>query len=177
MVLQYLESKSLFGAERALRAELALHAEESASGAGNIDSHNIFVSELERQLGLAGMEPSASTTRIHDLTPSNIAEATEPARLPNSRSSKAHVDEGTATALGGLTDEWHQQSPAQRVRLHRLRIFPSITDERALRKQFGAGTSQSRVIFHDPAPMNDVEVSQCESSEQPAADQVASFLT
>ena len=50
LVLQFLESKAFFGAERALRTELALALEACERDPSALQKHSLFASELEQLL-------------------------------------------------------------------------------------------------------------------------------
>ena len=66
LVLQFLESKAFFGAERALRTELALALEACERDPSALQKHSLFASELEQLLGIDGptnVEAASPMTR------------------------------------------------------------------------------------------------------------------
>ena len=185
LVLQFLESKSFFNAERALRAELALALEAceqdeeamKASGAcaqphamthhhlltshtsplprSPSQTHNLFTSKLEAILGIKGPgpEPVPTSSPIRDLTPplnAMNAAAAERAAESGLDDEPGHGPSASATQLGAP-----QFGPRPRVRLYDLSLFSASNAERVLRKHYGHGTPQTRVIFHDPPNMSD----------------------
>ena len=68
-MLQFLQSKSLFEAERALRSELAYQVMEDARSPGHVETANLYPSELEAVLGKAVSATHVSPQLIPDLTP------------------------------------------------------------------------------------------------------------
>ena len=67
-VLEFLQSKCLFAAERALRTELEL---ETSRGAANMLTRNLWTSKLETVLGAEVPRPpdEPKAAEIRDLTP------------------------------------------------------------------------------------------------------------
>jgi len=145
LVLQYLESKSFFGAERALRAEIALaqHSDDKGDGVAAFKAQNLYTSELEEMLGMSSVASHASPAPpIDDLTP--------PPPPPNVTPTDGI--ESTHTPCSVV-----QKPPKIRPNLVGMSLVTSAHDDRTLRTHYGRGTPQTRVVFHDPPSMNDSE--------------------
>lgn len=110
--------------------------------------YNLFSSELESILGLeATAEPVAEGCSTPVLMPA-----------PPDPSKEAALDVGDeGPSVRNDAPVVAASAQRQRVRLVSHSIFSAAADERALRKHFGKGTSQTRVTFHDPPPMSDAE--------------------
>lgn len=166
MVLQFLESKSFFAAERALRAELTLLLESEATAPGRkITEQNLYTSELEKRLGqpikLPGLGPAPS---ISDHTPTLPGDNVVPGsaaiqkqqqqepphdRVPliDSASAASGDEGGSGSGVAG------SGSMRQRLRMYSYHLYSTQKDENTLRKRFGQGSPQQRVLFHDPPSM------------------------
>ena len=85
-VNKWLESKSFFSAQRALRTELALALQREATNPGSLALLNLFPSDLDEELGLPKPENQTSkllddTGSIDDCTP-NLSCPQLPAERP-----------------------------------------------------------------------------------------------
>ena len=147
LVLQYLESKSFFGAERALRAEIALaqHNDEKGDGVAAFKAQNLYTSELEEMLGMSSVASRPSPAPpIDDLTPPP----------PPPQATPTDSIEGSSSCV---PDDASKKSARTRPNLVGMSLVTSAHDERTLRSHYGRGTPQTRVVFHDPPNMNDAE--------------------
>jgi len=142
LVLQFLESKSFFAAQRALNAELALLCEREGQAPGQkVSQTNLFTSDLEKRLNLlvGGTQPNTAQT-ISDHTVGSV-------------SSNGTDEEQGPEALQSLMDRAGQASTRPRLRVYTYHLYSTQKDESTLRKRFGEGTPQQRVLFHDPPKM------------------------
>ena len=160
LVLQFLESKAFFGAERALRTELALALEACERDPSALQKHSLFASELEQLLGIDGPTNVEAASPIRDFTPplhqmnQTAAERADAEGASEANNGPEALSRSAAAAAAGGTSDG---STRQRARLYELSLFSASNDERVLRKHYGRGNPQSRVVFHDPPAMSDAE--------------------
>ena len=119
-------------------------------------AHNLFQSKLERVVGIeipGSCVQNASPVR--DLTP--------PQSLLNRNAAKSLADGDADEQLGpsaaAAASTGASAAPRSRARLYEYSVLTSASSERALRKHYGPGTPQTRVVFHDPPLMNETEAS------------------
>ena len=157
VICDFLQSKCLVSAERALRAELELMLQRSATNDGNFMRRNLWQSRLEKLLDVR--LPSSAADMDHDESPQVGMLLSQVGALP--------------TPSGGTPTEWSpcykqadeiagnscNSTPSRRlgVRLHQL--HPSMSDEEgaALRKQRSRSSQQSCVVFREGKTMSTEE--------------------
>lgn len=145
-VIEFLQSKCLFAAERALRTELELESQRTQGS--NIIERNLWTSKLEKVLGVeVPRRPEEEpTTEIRDMTPVEaVASQLDP--------DEANLAAGAcASALAEQASSKGRSEKRPRLRL--FDIVPCSNDEsHALRRQRGQSHGPSRVIFRDGRPM------------------------
>ena len=149
LVLEYLESKSLFGAERALRTELALAQQEEDGTRAH--AKNLFTSQLERLLKM----PSSDVDLPLELTIEDFSLQPSEQQLEVTEVEDDDAKDRSAALMNKLQPAG--QRARTRPRLVNMSIFAAVNDERTLRSWHGRGTPQTRVVFHDPAPMTEAQ--------------------
>lgn len=156
LMLEYLESKSLFGAERALRTELALAQQENADPT-RAQAQNLFTSQLERLLKV----PSKS---IEKPSEQSIEDFTLPEQQQIEVTDVEDSDVPGSSVLINLLQPEGKRHACTRQSLVSMAIFASGNDERTLRSWHGRGSPQTRVVFHDPSSMTEAQGarSQCD---------------
>lgn len=152
-VLEFLQSKCLFAAERALRTELEL---ETSRGAESMLTRNLWTSKLEAVLGAEVPRPpdEPKAAEIRDLTPVEPLDAT-------AMGSSLDPNEGELAA-GACASAFEQ--PASKgasgsdKRPPRLRLFEIFAckpeESEKLRRQRGQTQGPTRVIFRDGVHMS-----------------------
>lgn len=157
LVLQYLESKSFFAAEHALRMQLASEAHsQGAAMAGDMagmQSKNLYTSKLEEMLGL-GKESSAQSS----ITPKPVKDFVLRPALASVAAGAAGVAGGPSTLENN--DGFDQPGPspvkakasrnnssAQREMV--VTAACTSSEENALREHHGPGGPRTNVIFND----------------------------
>jgi len=147
MVVEFLESKSFFCAERALRAELALLLEKESKTPGKVKEQNLYTSELEKRLNIRlDLPRNAAVPTISNHTPPEPSRHRAPS-LPH---------DAEPTSRGAATTPPQEGGPGmvrQRLRLYTYHLYGTQKDESTLRKRHGTGTPQQRVLFHDRPEM------------------------
>ena len=148
-VLEFLQSKCLFAAERALRTELEL---ETSRGAPNMLTRNLWTSKLETVLGAEVPRPpdEPKATEIRDLTPIEVVAST------------LDPDEGDLAAgacASALADQPASKGGSgSEKRPPRLRLFDIFAckpeESNMLRRQRGQTQGPTRVIFRDGREMS-----------------------
>lgn len=166
VILDFLQSKCLFSAERALRAELELVYQRGASDQ-KLMARNLWSSRLEKQIG-AVLPRSEDQPELGGQGGAEASEAIEPgvvslSRVASTSKSKSHGLNSNTPTLWPRIDQLQsgggnscRSTPSRRlgVRLHNLQ--PSATEDDAitLRRQRGRSAQQSCVVFREGLPMN-----------------------
>ena len=148
LILDYLESKSLFETQRALRVELALLQEVTIAKGDSMPSTNLYVSELERRLGTdprpTGVQSTQSRTPIPDNTLTSVM-AKVPEQLDPSSADEERSHDNRAP---------EPPAPLERIRLYTFHKFASHNDQEMLRGRFGrSSTDSGGAVFHEPPAM------------------------
>lgn len=150
LVLQFLESKSFFSAERALRAELAVALQRQQQAPDALRRANLFTSALEESLHLECATEQAELPQaavVSDWTPQPTPWRAADAQH-NGRESHGPSGQETPSQSGRWASQGRARPPA------RLLKFSLSTSEQSLRRQYGRGTLQERVVFHEPPKMS-----------------------
>ena len=148
LILGYLESKSLFEAQRALRVELALLQEATIAKGDLVPATNLHLSELERRLGMDDQLPrehlAQSSTPIAECTPSSCMPKLSENMDPMSEGKK-WPDDNRAPA---------QPAPQGGMPSYTFHRHESVHDEKRLRDRVGCiSMGSGGVVFHDPPVM------------------------
>ena len=144
LICEFLESKSLVAAERSLRNEMGLAREIMENDKDAFGARNLFVSELER---LLGVEMGAAENAA-----AQIAESTPKLTTIQAAPDEGAVDISTDRTSGGTMQS---STPKPRAPLFELVLAPN--KDRNLRKRHGQGGPQQRAVFHDPPSMAEKE--------------------
>ena len=147
-IIEFLQSKCLFAAERALRTELEL---ETSQGSSNQLTRNLWTSKLEVLLGAeAPRKPDeAPVGEIRDLTP---VEAVASTLDPNESELAAGA---CASALAEQASSKGRNGVEKKPRLHLFDIVAcNPEDSQTLRRQRGQTHGPTRVIFRDGRQMS-----------------------
>ena len=143
-VLEFLQSKCLFAAERALRTEIEIEVQR---GPDLLLSRNLFSSRLELALGAQvprrPIDPPAS--EILDMTP--MADAVDRSHLDPEESELAAG--ACAEAVAGLRQSgmgWYERRP----RLHLFERSPCTAEE--VRSLLGQQRGYRATARHNPSP-------------------------
>ena len=150
-VLEFLQSKCLFAAERALRTELEL---ETSRGAANMLTRNLWTSKLETVLGAEVPRPpdEPKAAEIRDLTPieaSAMGSSLDPneGELAAGACASALAEQPASKGASG--------SDKRPPRLRLFEIFACKPEEsEKLRCQRGQTQGPTRVIFRDGMHMS-----------------------
>ena len=148
-VLEFLQSKCLFAAERALRTELEL---EASRGATNMLTRNLWTSKLEIVLGAEMPRPpdEPKASEIRDFTPIEaVASELDPDEGDLAAGACASALADRPASKGGVESE---------KRPPRLRLFDIFAckpeESHTLRRQRGQTQGPTRVIFRDGREMS-----------------------
>ena len=137
LILGYLESKSLVKTQDALRVELALLQEATIDKGDLVPTANVYVSELERRLGIGTPreQPTQTSTPVVDSTPSSVMAAMT-----------------ALTEKLGPAEEWRADNrasalptPPGGMPLYTFHKHESVHDEQILRDCYGS-ISRARVV-------------------------------
>ena len=159
VVFDFLQSKGLFAAERALRTELEVNFQREASYR-RLLSRNLWNSQIEKMLNVK--LPRTSETSGPDGTSDS----------PEMGSLLSRLGAIGSTPSGGTPTNWHhtasvphdpgassRSTPSRRlgVRLHSLNPTMSAEEGAALRRQRSRSAQQSCVVFREGLPMSEKE--------------------
>ena len=153
LVLQYLESKSFFAAEHALRMQLASEAHrQGAAMAGDMagmQSKNLYTSKLEETLGL---EKKISTQS--SITPKPVKDFVlrpAPASVAGGAATLENNDGFDQTGSPVQAKASRNKSKARREQGREMVVASSCTssEELALREHHGPRCPRTNVIFND----------------------------
>ena len=134
LVVEYLKSKSLFDAARKVKDDLlALTTTESTAAATDL-----FTSELERKLGVAGRPRGATAAPL--LLPSPEVSASSP-----------HEDALPSSSEAPRLDA--RSRSKRHLNLVKTILYHSELEASRLRSRHGTGDAKDQAIFHDPLPM------------------------
>ena len=133
LVVEYLKSKSLFAAARKLKDDLL------ALTTGSTAAVNLFTSELELKLGVAG-GPQGATAVAPLLLPS-------PQMSPEITTSAIRDDGIPSSTPFPLAARSRRSRP---LNLVNMMAYKSELEVSRLRSRHGRGNARSRAIFHDP---------------------------
>ena len=168
IILDFLQSKCLFSAERALRAELELVYQRGATDQKLI-ARNLWSSRLEKLLH--AVLPRSETDALGD------SENCDPldkgvSRVEGHRQSPSA---GTPTnwpridELRSGSGDSCRSTPSRRlgVKLHHLQPSATESDTLLLRRQRGRSAQQSCVVFREGVPMSDEQANAVERLDLP----------
>ena len=155
LIIDFLESKSLFTAANALRTELALasQGERSASPAWVADlgaqTNNLYTSRLEGLLGVNHNEPERPPTAFREMRHPDLQGTTSASPVAYDGDPSVDRTPETPSASNRRSDE-------SSLRPLLVDLIPCSTSEaQVLRERHGNCTSKDNVIFHEPEDVTD----------------------
>jgi len=149
-VLEFLQSKCLFAAERALRTELEL----ASRGTADMLTRNLWTSKLETILGaeVPRQPDSPKASEIRDLTPVVAVASTLD---PDEDELAAGMCASAASKVDQSASQGRSGSDKKPPRLHLFDIYACNAEEsHSLRRQRGQTHGPTRVIFRDGHQMS-----------------------
>ena len=157
VIFDFLQSKGLFAAERALRTELEASFHREASYRKVLE-RNLWQSQIERMLEVK--LPRACDCADADVEPEMSVMLSQIDAIPTSSGGQTpttwhHATRDHAAEAGAST----RSTPSRRlgVRLHQLNAAASAEEGTALRRQRQRTAQQSCVVFREGAPMSEAQ--------------------
>ena len=161
VILDFLQSKCLFAAERALRTELELVYQRGASEQ-KLGARNLWSSRLEKLLNAVlprseemDMQRDGDDDDPLDMSLTRVGGSTAHSSSNATPTNWSRVEQLQVSAGDGGSS--CRSTPSRRlgVRLHNMAPSGSEDDSQVLRRQRGRSAQQSCVVFREGLPMSD----------------------
>ena len=134
LIVEYLKSKSLFDTARKVKDDLLARSLTTGSTAAT----DLFTSELERKLGVAGRPRGATAAPLLISSPEIATPST------------THEDGMPSSEAPRLAARSRSE---RHLKLVQTILYSSELEASRLRIRHGSGDAKSRAIFHDPPRM------------------------
>ena len=167
VICDFLQSKCLVAAERALRTELELLYHRSADSDGSLMRRNLWHSRLEKMLDArvprsSDADTDGSESPQMGMLLSQIGALTTPSAGGDTPTHWGSCCKQTEDLDAGGSS---RSTPSRRlgVRLHQLHPSTSEEEATALRRQRNRSAQQSCVVFREGKPMTDEQAGRMET--------------